>query len=280
MQMWFTVFLATLLCQWKLVFAAPGAVQSVEPDTCPGESWKPKHFDLFLTWEDSDNVGRVKKTILMNGQSPGPALEMQVGESVEFVVHNLMPFGTTIHFHGITQLGTPWSDGVPGVSQTPIEPGASFNYRWTADEPGTYFYHAHRYGQIADGLSGAIIIYPDPNEPAPFGDIAQTPQDLAAIEAAVKHAIPVIVSDWSHWTFDEFFDIEEQSGIDLLCTDATIINGKVCRVQHAIHTNWDHRTMSWFSGLIANHSAASRARSCVQGRTSSTHSSHRHSHPS
>ena len=36
--------------------------------------------------------------------------------------------------------GTPWSDGVPGLTQTPIEPGASYIYRFKAYPPGTYWY--------------------------------------------------------------------------------------------------------------------------------------------
>jgi hypothetical protein len=34
---------------------------------------------------------------------------------------------------------TPWSDGVPGLSQTPIEPGESYVYRFTAYPPGQYW---------------------------------------------------------------------------------------------------------------------------------------------
>ncbi|KAJ5146427.1 Multicopper oxidase type 2 [Penicillium bovifimosum] len=45
---------------------------------------------------------------------------------------NSMPYNTTVHFHGIEQLNTPWSDGVPGLTQKPIQPGHSWTYRWTA----------------------------------------------------------------------------------------------------------------------------------------------------
>jgi FtsP/CotA-like multicopper oxidase with cupredoxin domain len=97
-------------------------------------------FEVDLTWEEDNSVGTPKQTILVNGTSPGPALYMSVGETVEFVVHNYLPFNTTVHFHGITQLDTPWSDGVPGLSQAPILPGATFVYKWTADEYGQYWY--------------------------------------------------------------------------------------------------------------------------------------------
>lgn len=69
-----------------------------------------------------------------------------------------MPFNTSIHFHGIEQHNTPWSDGVPGLTQKPIEPGRSWTYRWKATQYGTYFYHAHARSEMADGLYGAIWI--------------------------------------------------------------------------------------------------------------------------
>jgi FtsP/CotA-like multicopper oxidase with cupredoxin domain len=39
-----------------------------------------------------------------------------------------------------SQQGTPWSDGVPGVTQDAIKPGGSFVYRWTANDYGIYWY--------------------------------------------------------------------------------------------------------------------------------------------
>ena len=71
---------------------------------------------------------------------------------------NSLSTEATVHFHGIEQVGTPWSDGVPGVSQKPIEPGGTFVYRWTATQYGTYWYHGHVQGLVSDGLYGAIII--------------------------------------------------------------------------------------------------------------------------
>lgn len=142
------------------------------------------HFEVDLTWEEDDTVGIPKQTILVNGTSPGPVLYMSIGDTVEFVVNNYLPFSTTIHFHGITQLNTPWSDGVPGVSQMPIAPGAKYVYKWTADEYGQYFYHAHHRGQIDDGLVGAIVISPPADEPSPFSLISDAADDISAMEKA------------------------------------------------------------------------------------------------
>lgn len=48
----------------------------------------------------------------------------------------------TIHWHGITQRGTQYSDGVPMVTQCPILQGNTFRYQWYANA-GTHFWHAH-----------------------------------------------------------------------------------------------------------------------------------------
>jgi FtsP/CotA-like multicopper oxidase with cupredoxin domain len=63
-------------------------------------------FQLNVTWAQSSLVGTPKQQFLLNGQSPGPPLDITVGDSVEFEVVNSSPYNTTVHFHGITQLGT------------------------------------------------------------------------------------------------------------------------------------------------------------------------------
>jgi len=67
--------------------------------------------------------------LLVNGQFPGPLVEANWGDTIEVTVHNRIvgpDEGTGIHFHGFTQKGTPWMDGVPSVSSCPIAPGGDF----------------------------------------------------------------------------------------------------------------------------------------------------------
>lgn len=45
-----------------------------------------------------------------------------------------------MHFHGMTQNGNPWYDGVPGVGQCPIASGQRLKYRFRADRYGTTWY--------------------------------------------------------------------------------------------------------------------------------------------
>jgi len=54
-----------------------------------------------------------------------------------------MTESTSIHWHGHHQRGTPYMDGVPYITQCPIPPKSSFRYHYTADTPGTHFWHSH-----------------------------------------------------------------------------------------------------------------------------------------
>ncbi|KEF63707.1 uncharacterized protein A1O9_01685 [Exophiala aquamarina CBS 119918] len=136
-----------------------------------------------------------------------------------------MPNATGVHFHGIRQLGTPWADGVPGVSQYSIQPGSSYNYQWTAEESGIYFYHSHYKGQMMDGLYGAIIISPAEKATRPFSLISNSSTDIQKMEAAEANVEAVLTADWNRFTFNEFFEIEKSANIDYSCTDSFVLNG-------------------------------------------------------
>lgn len=95
-----------------------------------------------------------------NGTSPGPTIEAVEGDRVRIIVENALPESTTVHWHG---LHVPIEmDGVPGISQKPIEPGESFTYEFDLKQHGTYFYHSHvmQAKQVGLGLMGFFIIHP------------------------------------------------------------------------------------------------------------------------
>lgn len=104
--------------------------------------------------------GFYKPMILANGQSPGPLIEANTGDTVRVTVHNQMPNTTTsIHFHGINQNGTTWMDGVTGVTQCGIPAaGGTWTYEFVvAGQRGTFWWHAHTGVQFTDGLFGPIV---------------------------------------------------------------------------------------------------------------------------
>lgn len=163
---------------------------------------------------------------LINGQYPGPTIEVDEGDVVEVVVTNLMPQNTTVHFHGIEMQGSNWSDGVPGLTQRQIRTGSSFVYQWKATQYGSYWYHAHERGQLDDGLFGPIIIRPALERERPFSLISKDASEVAAMVAAEAVSRPLLLSDFRHVTSTDGWAIEIAAGIETPCYDAVLINGR------------------------------------------------------
>lgn len=96
------------------------------------------------------------ETWLYNGEFPGPELRLTEGEVFEVELTNDLPENTTIHWHGIPLSNG--MDGVPNVTQEPIEPGDSFTYKFRAEPAGTFFYHSHVGLQLDRGLLAPLVI--------------------------------------------------------------------------------------------------------------------------
>ena len=92
------------------------------------------------------------------GRVPGPTLRMRRGDELRARLINELPEPTTVHWHGLRLPNA--MDGVPHLTQPPIAPGASFDYRFRAPDAGTFWYHAHLYSseQLERGLYGVLIV--------------------------------------------------------------------------------------------------------------------------
>lgn len=117
-------------------------------------------YDWIIVDKEGDPDGVAKPMMTINGQFPGPLIEVNEGDVVEVNVHNSAVNSTAIHWHGIFQNGTNWMDGAAGVTQCPIAPGASFRYRFNVTgQSGTYFYHGHQGVQALSGLVGPFVVH-------------------------------------------------------------------------------------------------------------------------
>lgn len=98
-----------------------------------------------------------------DAQVPGPTLRIPQGHRTAFRFQNDLDQPTSVHWHGIRLENA--MDGVPGLTQEPINPGESFDYSFIAPDAGTYWYHSHlkSWEQVARGLYGALIV----EEPVP-----------------------------------------------------------------------------------------------------------------
>lgn len=93
-----------------------------------------------------------------DGISPGPTLRVKHGDELKVRLVNDLHQSTTVHWHGLRLPNS--MDGVPHLTQAPIEPGLSFDYRFTPPDAGTFWYHTH-FGsseQLARGLYGVLIV--------------------------------------------------------------------------------------------------------------------------
>lgn len=138
----------------------------------------------------------------INGQFPGPTIHVQVGDELEILVRNhLEHFNTSIHYHGIRQIGSPDADGVPGVTQHPIMPGDSYTQRFTVShQAGTYFYHAH-VGLQDDSVQGSLIVY-ESDTANPQKLPSGTDTLLQAGPYQYKKDLVLQLSEWWHENLD------------------------------------------------------------------------------
>ncbi|KAJ9360906.1 CAZyme family AA1 [Paecilomyces variotii] len=120
-------------------------------------------YDFNITWVSSNPDGaHVRPTIGINGQWPLPAITANVGDRIIVnVLNGLGNQSTSLHFHGLFMKNASHMDGPAQVTQCGIPPGSSFQYNFTVDQPGTYWYHSHTQSQYPDGLRGPLIIYDD-----------------------------------------------------------------------------------------------------------------------
>ena len=115
-------------------------------------------------------AGRTVATWTFNGTVPGPQITARAGDVVRAQVLNRLPTPLTVHWHGIVIRND--MDGVPDVTQTPIEPGGTFTYQFTVANPGTYFYHSHVGAQLDRGLYGALVVQPGSDAATATPDVA------------------------------------------------------------------------------------------------------------
>jgi FtsP/CotA-like multicopper oxidase with cupredoxin domain len=95
-----------------------------------------------------------------DGTAPGPLLRFKKGEEVKIRLVNKLDQPTSIHWHGVRITNA--MDGVANLTQEPVAPGASFDYRFTPPDSGFFWYHPDIQpltGEEQDrGLYGVMIV--------------------------------------------------------------------------------------------------------------------------
>ncbi|KAL9090488.1 MAG: hypothetical protein Q9165_005249 [Trypethelium subeluteriae] len=183
------------------------------------------NLTLQASYMSKDGNGRPYLTI--NGDTPGPLIEGDEGDLIRVRVENKMFSEATMHWHGVYQVDSYWNDGVPGVTQWPIEPRGSYTYEFTlTNQTGIYFYHGHFGPAFADGQRGPLWIRPASWRPRPYELIASDKQDLEAMRAAEKNARHLMISDWNFEGMDILTVMFRDTGATPACAASIVINGK------------------------------------------------------
>ncbi|KAI7749879.1 hypothetical protein M8C21_019764 [Ambrosia artemisiifolia] len=129
---------------------------------------KTHNHDFVVQATKVKRLCETHNSITVNGQFPGPTLEVNDGDTLVIHVTNKARYNVTIHWHGVRQLTTAWADGPEFITQCPIRPGGSYTYRFTiSGQEGTLWWHAHS-SWLRATVHGAIIIHPQEGYSYPF----------------------------------------------------------------------------------------------------------------
>ena len=118
-------------------------------------------FELSADMITNTIDGKILDMYGYNDQTPGPLINVKQGDSITVQFTNNIDFPTTVHWHGLRLDYT--SDGVPEVTQEPIQPGESFEYNLKFPDEGIFLYHPHvrTEMQMEKGLYGNILVESD-----------------------------------------------------------------------------------------------------------------------
>lgn len=168
-----------------------GVAAAATPAADPASIWdigaKPD-YKLRVDAHKVKLFGREIDALLVGGSWPGTPIRYSKGDPFRVLVENDLDQPTSLHWHGLVLPNL--QDGVPGVTQAPIPPGASLYYEFPLKQTGTYWYHSHFGVQEQQGLGGPLIIE-DPNEPHGYDeDLIVILNDVTGIP--VDEVIPQI----------------------------------------------------------------------------------------
>ena len=121
-----------------------------------------------------------------DGKAAPPVLRVKLGEAVRARLENKTERPLALHWHGVRNQNA--MDGVGGVTQAPVAPGADFTYAFTPPDAGTYLIRPCIVGGSSEpsgrGLAGMLVVE-ETNPPAVDRDVTLLMQDWRLDEAAV-----------------------------------------------------------------------------------------------
>jgi FtsP/CotA-like multicopper oxidase with cupredoxin domain len=145
-------------------------------------------YDLYVKDTIVNFTGKEKRAIAVNGQIPMPTLTFTEGDIAEIHVHNRLKESTSLHWHGLYLPNK--EDGVPYLTQMPIEPNTTHIYRFPIIQNGTHWYHSHSGLQEQIGMYGSMVLLKRTDDPTFRKGIDDLP------------TVPIILSEWTDYNPD------------------------------------------------------------------------------
>ncbi len=130
------------------------------PSVAENISCDPNVVEVNLTASDNEVQilsGDATKLYNYNKSFPGPLIEAKRGDDLIVHFFNDICEPTTITWHGLM---TPANMDGSSISQFPVQPGDSFDYKFNLSNPGLYWYHSdiNSREQVQKGLYGVILV--------------------------------------------------------------------------------------------------------------------------
>ena len=149
---------------------------------------KTVRYHLYVKDTLVNFTGKFKRAIAVNGQIPMPTLTFTEGDTAEIHVHNQLKESTSLHWHGLYLPNK--EDGVPYLTQMPIEPKTTLIYRFPIIQNGTHWYHSHSGLQEQIGMYGSMVLLKREDNPTFRKGIDDLP------------TVPIILSEWTDYNPD------------------------------------------------------------------------------
>ncbi|KAJ8770166.1 hypothetical protein K2173_011501 [Erythroxylum novogranatense] len=170
-----------------------------------------RHYKFNVVLKNVTKLCATKSIVTVNGKFPGPTLYAREDDNVLVRVINNVQNNITIHWHGVRQLRTGWSDGPAYITQCPIQTGQSFLYNFTlTGQRGTLLWHAH-ISWLRATIHGAIVILPKKRVPYPF----PKPEKEKTI----------VLGEWWKTDVETVINRAMQTGLAPNLSDAHTVNG-------------------------------------------------------
>ncbi|OIV94745.1 hypothetical protein TanjilG_12958 [Lupinus angustifolius] len=170
-----------------------------------------KFYTWTVTYGTISPLGTPQQVILINGQFPGPRLDLVTNDNVVLNLFNKLDEPFLLTWNGIKQRKNSWQDGVLGTN-CPIPPNSNYTYKFQPkDQIGTYSYFPSTAFHKAAGGFGGLNVYHRSVIPIPYSN--------------PDGDFTLLIGDWyktNHKTLRQTLD----SGKSLAFPDGLLINGQ------------------------------------------------------